>query len=74
MSEDAVQGIAEQLEQKARRRLDKCLMRLCGRASPAATAHLKTIAPKRVRRIGSAEGCSGKWKLIDRGLFPASAI
>ncbi len=38
-------------------------------------AHLKTIAPKRARRIGPAEGCSGKRKLIDRGLaFPASAI
>ena len=74
MNEEAVQGIAEQVEQEARRRLDKCLMRLRGRASHAATAHLKTIAPKRVRRIGPAEGCSGKRKLIDRGLFPASAI
>jgi len=38
-------------------------------------AHLKTIAPKRIRRIGPAEGCSGKRKLIDRGLaFPASVI
>ena len=38
-------------------------------------ADLKTKAPKRARRIGPAEGCSGKRKLIDRGLaFPASAI
>jgi len=37
ISDEAVQGIAEQLEPEARRRLDKCLMRLRGRASNAAT-------------------------------------
>jgi len=35
ISDKAVQGIAERRE--ARRRLDKCLMRLRGRASNAAT-------------------------------------
>jgi hypothetical protein len=40
MSEEAVQGIAEQLEQEDRRCLDKCLMWLRGRASHAATLPL----------------------------------
>lgn len=69
-----MEGIAEQLEQEDRRP-----PRQVPNAAPRKSvtrrdaAHLKTIAPKCARRIGPAEGCSGK--LIDRGLaFPASAI